>query len=137
VLADRVQIEQVVLNLLRNGIEATAESTQREFAVRTTRRDQQTVEIWVANNGQVLPGKSPLACSGLTYINACLETLWRDFAVPAAKRTLHVAFGGQRHSGRFFAISVARLLITPVTRTCRPGTSLFHAGLRAGGAGCR
>jgi len=56
VIADRVQIQQVLVNLMRNGIEAMTESGRRELVVTTAVRDQETVEISVADTG---PGLAP------------------------------------------------------------------------------
>jgi PAS domain S-box-containing protein len=51
VLADRIQIEQVLVNLMRNAIEAMAESTRREFVVTAALGDAEPVEIAIADSG--------------------------------------------------------------------------------------
>jgi two-component system sensor kinase FixL len=51
VLADRVQIQQVLLNLMRNAIEAMEESDRRELTVASLRSDQDTVIITVSDTG--------------------------------------------------------------------------------------
>ena len=53
IAADRVQLEQVLVNLMRNAIEAAAEGSAAEklVAVALTRRDDQ-VELAVADNGR-------------------------------------------------------------------------------------
>jgi two-component system sensor kinase FixL len=51
VLADRVQIQQVLLNLIRNAVEAMAESPRRELTVTTAARDGGMVEVAVADTG--------------------------------------------------------------------------------------
>jgi two-component system sensor kinase FixL len=58
VLVDRVQIQQVLLNLMRNAIEAMADSqsVQRELRISTRLSDEGMVEISVADTG---PGISP------------------------------------------------------------------------------
>ena len=57
VRADAVQIEQVIVNLVRNAIEAMAEATSpvRQVTLRTTRAAGDTVEIAVEDTGPGLP----------------------------------------------------------------------------------
>jgi two-component system, LuxR family, sensor kinase FixL len=58
VLADKVQIQQVVLNLIRNAVEAMteADSPRRELLVSTAPAEDEMVEIVVADTG---PGIAP------------------------------------------------------------------------------
>ncbi|MBI4275330.1 MAG: PAS domain S-box protein [Rhizobiales bacterium] len=51
VLADKVQIQQVLLNLMRNAIEAMDGSAQRELVVSTVSADDNMVLISVADTG--------------------------------------------------------------------------------------
>jgi two-component system, LuxR family, sensor kinase FixL len=51
VLVDKIQIQQVVLNLLRNAIEAMQEMPRRELTISTTEIDDEMVEIGVADSG--------------------------------------------------------------------------------------
>jgi two-component system sensor kinase FixL len=51
VLADKVQIQQVLLNLIRNAIEAMEESDRRELVVSTAPAQGNLVEISVADTG--------------------------------------------------------------------------------------
>jgi two-component system sensor kinase FixL len=51
VLADKVQIQQVLLNLMRNAIEAMEGSETRELAVSTSPANDDLVEISVADTG--------------------------------------------------------------------------------------
>lgn len=51
VLVDRVQIQQVLLNLVRNAIEAMQGSAIRRLTVETRRVDQETIEVAVADTG--------------------------------------------------------------------------------------
>jgi two-component system sensor kinase FixL len=51
VLADKVQIQQVLLNLMRNAIEAMEETEKRELVVSTTSAQDNMVEINVADTG--------------------------------------------------------------------------------------
>jgi PAS domain S-box-containing protein len=52
---DRIQIQQVLINLMRNALEALAGSDRRDLEVRTRLLDRETVEIAVADSG---PGLS-------------------------------------------------------------------------------
>jgi two-component system, LuxR family, sensor kinase FixL len=56
VLVDRIQIQQVILNLVRNAIEAMQDVEQRELEVSTRWIDPETVEIAVKDTG---PGIAP------------------------------------------------------------------------------
>jgi C4-dicarboxylate-specific signal transduction histidine kinase len=51
VLADRAQLQQVLVNLIRNSIEALAQSEQREIEITTVLLDDDTVEVAVADSG--------------------------------------------------------------------------------------
>ncbi len=53
VIADGVQLQQVILNLIRNGIEASAGSNGRpsEIEVRTVRKDPSHIEVSVIDSG--------------------------------------------------------------------------------------
>jgi two-component system sensor kinase FixL len=51
VLADKVQIQQVILNLMRNAIEAMEQSERRELVLSVTPADAGMVDISVADTG--------------------------------------------------------------------------------------
>jgi two-component system sensor kinase FixL len=51
VFADRVQIQQVLVNLMRNAVEAMAGCRDRQLQVRTALLDDQTVEIAIVDSG--------------------------------------------------------------------------------------
>ncbi len=55
VLGNRIQLQQVMLNLIRNAHEALAESERRELDVATTWLDEESIEISVADRGSGLP----------------------------------------------------------------------------------
>lgn len=54
-LVDRIQIEQVLFNLVRNAIEAMAASPRRDLTITTTRLNEDQIEICVADTGSGLP----------------------------------------------------------------------------------
>lgn len=58
ITADAVQVEQVILNLARNAIEAMSETRggPRELAIDTTTRDSGNVEITVHDSGPGIAG---------------------------------------------------------------------------------
>jgi len=51
VLIDRVQIQQVVLNLMRNAIEAMAPMPRRALTIRATSLGEDVVEVSIADTG--------------------------------------------------------------------------------------
>jgi two-component system sensor kinase FixL len=51
VLVDKVQIQQVLLNLLRNAVEAMATSPRRELVISTAASDDDMIAISVADSG--------------------------------------------------------------------------------------
>jgi two-component system sensor kinase FixL len=51
VLVDRVQIQQVLINLMRNAIEAMDGCPERRLSVRTALVDPETVQVTVADTG--------------------------------------------------------------------------------------
>ncbi len=56
VLADKVQVQQVILNLIRNAIDAMDEASRRELRILTRPADDQLAQVTVADTG---PGISP------------------------------------------------------------------------------
>ena len=55
IMADKVQIQQVIINLLRNAAEAMANSPRRELTISTAGIDDSGVEITVADTGPGIP----------------------------------------------------------------------------------
>ena len=51
VLADHVQIQQVLVNLLRNAVEAMANTKHRELTLATRKRDDALIEVSVSDTG--------------------------------------------------------------------------------------
>ena len=56
VMIDRIQVQQVILNLIRNGIEAMQDEPQRELRIATEQTDNDMILITVADTG---PGLAP------------------------------------------------------------------------------
>jgi C4-dicarboxylate-specific signal transduction histidine kinase len=55
IIADRIQIQQVLINLVRNAAEAMGSMTRRELVLTTKFVDPDTVEVGVADRGPGLP----------------------------------------------------------------------------------
>ena len=55
VLVDRVQIQQVIVNLVRNGVDAMAESAERQLVVAVTASGGGMAEVSVADTGSGIP----------------------------------------------------------------------------------
>jgi two-component system sensor kinase FixL len=91
VLADKVQIQQVLLNLLRNGIEAMQGSARRELAVTTTPAAGQMVAVNVADTG---PGIAPDIVSKLFQPFTTTKRTGMGIGL-SISRTIIEAHGGQ------------------------------------------
>jgi two-component system sensor kinase FixL len=62
VLIDKIQVQQVLLNLIRNSIEAMQNQPRRELTIKTANSGDRQVEFSIADNG---PGLSPEVMSRL------------------------------------------------------------------------
>lgn len=51
ILMDRIQIQQVVVNLIRNSLDAMIDQEERSVTIRTRRRDENSIEVSVADSG--------------------------------------------------------------------------------------
>jgi PAS domain S-box-containing protein len=56
VFVNRVQIQQVIVNLIRNAYEAMADQESREVTLATRALEDETIEIAVADTGPGIPG---------------------------------------------------------------------------------
>lgn len=55
--ANRIEIQQVLVNLIRNALDAMVKIPRRELEIRTTPLDQETIEIAVADSGPGIPSE--------------------------------------------------------------------------------
>jgi two-component system sensor kinase FixL len=62
VLMDKIQIHQVITNLIRNSVDALAEADRREIVISTRRAGADAVEVRVADTG---PGLAPAVAARL------------------------------------------------------------------------
>jgi len=85
VLVDRVQIQQVLINLMRNAIEAMETSDVRKLAVSTSLIGDRTVQVSVADTG---PG-----------------------IAPEIKARLFEAFASSKENGMGLGLSICRTII--------------------------
>jgi two-component system, LuxR family, sensor kinase FixL len=54
-VVDKIQIEQVLLNLIRNSMEAMQSSTRRELAIKTSQANPEQVQFVLSDTGPGLP----------------------------------------------------------------------------------
>ncbi|QAY75771.1 PAS domain S-box protein [Sphingosinicella sp. BN140058] len=85
VLVDRVQIQQVLINLMRNGIEAMDDRPVRRLTIETSLLDPETVQVTVSDTG-----------SGLA---------------PEVAENLFQAFTSTKEAGMGLGLSICRTII--------------------------
>ena len=90
VLVDRVQIQQVLINLMRNALEAMRESDQRELIVRTATKDGNVV-VEIADTG---PGISDEIAARLFQPFVTNKASGMGIGLSISKRIIE-AHGGQ------------------------------------------
>ena len=91
ILADKVQIQQVLLNLFRNAIEAVAQSERRELVVSTRPSGRGMIEVSVADTG---PGISADIASQLfqPFVTTKVHGMGVGLSI---SRTIIESHGGQ------------------------------------------
>jgi two-component system sensor kinase FixL len=91
VVADRVQIQQVLLNLIRNAVDAMVDSPKRELTITTRLVAKDTVEVTVADTG---PGIAPQIASQLfqPFITTTRQGMGVGLSI---SRTIVDAHGGR------------------------------------------
>jgi PAS domain S-box-containing protein len=108
VLVDKVQIQQVILNLMRNAIEAMQETERRDLTVSTARVDRETVEVRVTDTG---PGIAPAIASQLfqPFVTTKPQGMGVGLSI---SRTIIEAHGGRLwaeanpHGGTIFRLTL-------------------------------
>lgn len=91
VLADRVEIQQVLVNLLRNGLEAMAERERPALTIKTQNREGEMVVVSVADSGS---GLTPDVANNL--FKPFLTTKSQGMGVGLSiSRTIVEAHGGE------------------------------------------
>ena len=112
VLVNRVQIQQVIVNLIRNAFEAMADQEPQEVTVTTRVLDSKTIEIAVADIGPGIPDE--------------------------IARRLFEPFVSSKHDGMGFGLSISRSIIEAhdgrliAEPNCGGGT-IFRFTLPSGG----
>lgn len=115
VLADRIQIEQVLINLIRNAAEAMEGREKREVRAGAKRLGPDLVEVWIADTG---PGVAAELAPQLfqPFVSGKSEGLGIGLAV---SRNIIEAHGGQirvetgPEGGAVFCFTVKRAGVTP------------------------
>lgn len=110
VLADKVQIQQVVLNLMRNAVDAMHESPRRELRVITRQASEDMLEVIVSDTG---PGISPQVADQLFQPFVTTKTEGMGVGLSISRTIV------EGHGGRIWV------------ETNRDGGADFHFTLRA------
>lgn len=111
VLADRVQIQQVLINLIRNAIEAMTASTRKELTVASRIDERDLVRVTVGDTG---PGVDPQVASQLftAFVSTKTEGMGLGLSIC---RTIVEANGGRiwmeprTEGGTYFHFTLPRV----------------------------
>ena len=82
---DRIQIQQVLINLIRNAMQAMQDSDRREIVIRTRKRSKARVQVSVIDSGSGIP--------------------------PAVRTALFTPFQGTKADGLGIGLSISRTII--------------------------
>jgi C4-dicarboxylate-specific signal transduction histidine kinase len=113
VSVNRVQIQQVIVNLIRNAVEAMADQESREVTLTTRALDDETVEIAVADIGPGIPDE-------------LADRLFKPFV-------------SSKHDGMGLGLSISRSIIEAhdgqlIAAPNPSGGTIFRFTLPSGGA---
>ena len=84
-LIDRVQVQQVLINLMRNALEAMEEVSDKRLDVTTSLLDEATVQVSVSDTGRGI--------------------------APEVKKNLFQAFNSSKQSGMGLGLSICRTIV--------------------------
>ena len=114
VLADKVQIQQVLVNLIRNAMEAMQQSETRELTVLVSAADANMVQISVRTRARASRPKYCLNSSALSSPQNPMAWAW-GFPFPAPSPNLMEVGSGPSRDGRPARISIS-LCALPMPR---------------------
>jgi two-component system sensor kinase FixL len=117
---NRIQIQQVLINLMRNAVEAMAASDRRDLEVKTSLLDDETIEVAVADSG---PGLSPEIVDHLfePFVSTKRNGMGLGLSIC---RSIVEANGGELRThpnpsgGAIFRFTVAAVPLEGVNRAC-------------------
>jgi two-component system, LuxR family, sensor kinase FixL len=95
VLVDEVQIQQVIVNLMRNAIEAMQETIRRHLTISSAQVDKDTVEVRVADTG---PGISPAIAAQLFQPSVTTKPQGMGVGLSISRTII------ESHGGRLWAV---------------------------------
>jgi two-component system, LuxR family, sensor kinase FixL len=118
VLVDKVQIHQVLLNLIRNAIDSIETSDRREMTIATKLREDGMIHVWVADSGDGIRAD-------------ILENLFQPFVTSkrhgmgvglSISRTIIEAHGGRIHGeNRPEGGAIVGFILPPLKEEDQPG----------------
>jgi C4-dicarboxylate-specific signal transduction histidine kinase len=113
VSVNRVQVQQVIVNLIRNAVEAMADQEPREVTLTTRALDDETIEIAVADIGPGIPDE-------------LADRLFKPFV-------------SSKHDGMGLGLSISRSIIEAhdgqlIAAPNPAGGTIFRFTLPSGGA---
>lgn len=134
VLVDRIQIEQVLVNLIRNAVEAMANSETRQLSIDTKLLDAEMIEICVRDTG---PGIAPEVAGRLFKAFSTTKTTGMGLGLSIC-RTIIETHGGSIGArpipggGTEFAFTIPLAIVPNAEAGIAPGRSIRPLNVRIG-----